>query len=70
MKFLAGLEANRLAGSDGDFRPGPRVAANPRLARAHVEDTKAPQFNAVARSERLFQAFKYGVDRGFRFVAG
>ena len=69
VKFLARLEANSLAWSDGDFRTGPRVAANPCLAWADIEYPKAPQLNPVARSERFFQAFKDRVDSRFRFVA-
>jgi hypothetical protein len=53
VKFLAWLEANSLAWSDGDFRTGPRVAADSRLARADIEDAKAPQLDPVARSERF-----------------
>ena len=53
VKFLARLEANSLAWSDGDFRTGPRVAADSRLARADIEDAKAPQLDPVARSERF-----------------
>ena len=69
VKFLARLEANSLAWSDGDFRTGPRVAANPGLTRTDIEYTKAPQFNPVTRSERFFQTFKDRIDSGFRFVA-
>ena len=69
MKFLAWLEANSLARSDGDFRTGPRIAANPRLARADIEHAEASQLDPVARSERFFQAFKNRVDSRFRFVA-
>jgi hypothetical protein len=54
VKFLARLEANSLAWSDGDFRTGPRVAADTRLTRADIEDAKAAQFDSVARSERFF----------------
>jgi len=69
VKFLARLEANSLARSDIDFGPGPRVAANARLARAYVEYSKAAQLNPVARSKRFFQAFKDRVDSRFRLVA-
>ena len=69
MKFLAWLEANRLTGRDGDFRPGPRVAANPGLTGTDIEYTKAAQFDPVTRSERFFQTFKNCIDSGFRFVA-
>ena len=69
MKFLARLEANSLAWSDGDFRTGPRVAANSRLTRADIEYAKASQLDPVARSKRFFQALKDRVDCRFRFVA-
>ena len=69
VKFLARLEANSLAWSDGDFRTGPRVAADSRLARAHIEDAKTAQLDSVARSERLLQALEDRVDGRFRFVA-
>ena len=69
MKFLARLEANRLAWSDRHFRTSPRIAANPRLARADIEYAKAPQLNPVARSESFFQTFKNRIDRRFCFVA-
>ena len=53
VKFLARLEANSLAWSDGDFRTGPRVAADSRLAWADIKDAKSPQLDPVARSERF-----------------
>ena len=69
VKFLARLEANSLAWSDGDFRTGPRVAADSRLTRAHIENAKTPQLDPVARSKRLLQALKNRIDGRFRFVA-
>jgi hypothetical protein len=69
VKLLARLEANSLAWSDGDFRTGPRVAANPGLAGADIEYPKASQLNPVARSKRFLQAFKDRIDSRFRFVA-
>lgn len=69
VKFLARLEANSLAWSDGDFRTGPRVAADSRLTRAHIEHAKTPQLDPVARSKRLLQALEDRVDGRFRFVA-
>jgi hypothetical protein len=68
VKFLARLEANSLAWSDGDFRTGPRVAADSRLTWAHIEDAKTPQLDPVARSKRFLQALKDRVDGRFRFV--
>jgi hypothetical protein len=58
VKFLARLKPHSLARSDGDLRTGPRVAPNPRLPRAYVENPKSTQFNPVTRSERLLQTFK------------
>ncbi len=69
VKFLTWLEANSLAWSDGDFRTGPRVAADSRLTRAHIEDAKTSQLNPVARSQRFLQALEDCVDGRFRFVA-
>ena len=69
VKFLARLEANSLARSDIDFGPGPRVAANARLARADIEYSKAAQLDPVARSKCFFQAFKDRVDSRLRLVA-
>ena len=69
VKFLARLEANSLARSDGDFRTGPRVAANPGLTGTDIEYTKAAQFDPVTGSERFFQTFKNCIDSGFRLVA-
>ena len=69
VKFLAWLEANSLAWSDSDFRAGPRIAATPCLAWAHVEHPETSELNPVARSESLFQAFENRVDSSFRLVA-
>src|ERR1035441_4133523 len=48
LQFLAGLEADGLAGRYGHFGAGARVPSNAGLARTHVEDAKTAQFNAVA----------------------
>jgi hypothetical protein len=53
VKFLARLEANSLARSDGDFCTGPRVTADACLAWADIKDAKASQLDPVARSERF-----------------
>lgn len=68
VKFLARLEANSLAWSDRDFRTGPRVAADPRLTRTHIENAETPQLDSVARSKRLLQALEDRVDGRFRFI--
>lgn len=69
VEFLAGFEADGFAGGDGDFSSGARVAAYAGFARAHIEDAKTAQFNAIAGGEGLLQAFKDCVDCCFRFVA-
>lgn len=68
MQFLARLEADRLAGSDGDLGPGPGIAADAGLARTYVENAKPPQLDPVSRRERLLEAFKNGVYRCFRLI--
>ena len=70
VKLFARLEANGLARRDADFRSGPGVAANARLAGPDAEDAEAAQFNAVAGCQSLFEALKDGVHGGFRFGAG
>jgi len=69
VKFLAWLEAYSLAWSDGDLGPGPRITANSRLARAHVEDPKPTQLNPVAGRQSFLKAFEDRVNGRFRLVA-
>ena len=69
MKFLARLEADRLARGYVDLGTGARVASNASLAWANVEDPETAQLDAIARSKRFFQTFKDGVDSRFRLVA-
>jgi hypothetical protein len=67
MKFLARLEANCLAWSNGDFSTCSGVAANAGLTRLDGEDAEAAQLDAVARNEGLLHAVEYGVNRRFCF---
>jgi hypothetical protein len=67
MKLFAWLEANRLAWSDGDFRPCPGVASDAGLARLYGEDAEAAQFDAISSDECRFHAFEDGIHGGFRF---
>ncbi len=69
MQFLAGLKAHRLAGAYGNLSAGPRITANPGLARPHIEDSKTTQLDPVSGRQGLFQAFKDGIYRRFRLVA-
>ena len=69
MKFLAGFETDGFAGGDGDFGSGAWVAADSGFARAHIEDAKTAQFDAVSSGQCLFEALKYGIDCRFGLVA-
>src|SRR5580698_8404952 len=69
VEFFARFEANGFPGCDGDFGSGTRVAADAGFAGTDIEDTKAAQLDAIALGKSLFQAFKYGIDRGFRLIA-
>ena len=67
VEFLAGLETYSLAGRDGDFGAGSRVAAYAGLAGLYSEDAKAAEFDAVALDQALFHRFEDGIDRRFGF---
>src|SRR5690242_8687920 len=70
LQFLAGLEAYRLAGRDGNFGAGARVAADSGLARPDVEHAKAPQLNAITLGQGALHAFKDGLYRQFGLGLG
>ena len=70
MELFAWLETDRFAWGDGNLGPGAGVSANSGLAWANAEDAEATKFDAVARSQSLFQALKDGVNGGFRLGAG
>ena len=67
MKLFAGLEADCLAWSDGDFGACPGIAADAGFTWLDGEYTEAAQFDAVARDEGLLHAVKYGVYRRLCF---
>ena len=69
MKFFPRFEAHRLTWGNRYFRAGARIAANTRLAGAHIEHPKSAQFYAVARCQGLLEALKHGVHGYFRLVA-
>ncbi len=62
VKFFAGLEANRLAGSDADLGAGPGIAADAGLAGLDGEDAESPKFNAFAGDKGLLHALEDGID--------
>src|SRR5208283_2739719 len=70
LQFLAGLEADGLAGRNGNFGSGARVASDAGLARTHVEHSETAQFNAIAGGERLLHAPEDGFDGEFRLGLG
>ena len=61
MEFFAGLEPDCLAGGNGDLGACSGIAADAGFARLYGEDTKATEFNAVARNKGLFHAFEDGI---------
>src|SRR5262249_47542254 len=66
LKFLAGLEPNRLARRNVHLLPGTRIAADARLARLYIENAKAAQLDAASAAERILHGLKYGFDRLLR----
>ena len=70
LQLLAGFEAHGFAGRNRNFGPGARIAANSCLARAHVENPKSAQLNAIAGCERFLHTLKDGFDRHFGFGLG
>ena len=65
VEFLAGLEADGLAGCDGDFCSGARVSAYAGFARLYGEDAETTEFDAVAFNEALLHGFEDGIDCRF-----
>lgn len=66
LQFLAGLEAHRFARRDADFLAGAGIAANAGLARAHIENSKAPQLNSLTFAKCILHGFKDRFDGLFR----
>jgi hypothetical protein len=69
VKFLAGLEANGLAGGDADLGSGAGIAADTGLPGTDIEDAKAAQFDALALGERALEGFEYGIDSSLGLIA-
>jgi hypothetical protein len=67
VQFLAGLEANCLAGGDADLSAGSWISADAGFPGPNTEHAKTAQFNTLAGGESLFQALKDRIDGGFRF---
>jgi hypothetical protein len=69
VQLFTGLEANGLAGGNGDFRAGAGIASHAGLAGLYGEDAEAAQFNAVSLAKSLFHGLEDGIDSGFRLDA-
>jgi hypothetical protein len=69
LKIFAGLEADGLAGSDGDLGSGAGIAAYAGLAGLDGEDAKTAELDAVALDQAVLHGVEDGIDGGFRFGA-
>src|SRR5580704_9030939 len=58
LQLLAGFETHRFAGWNGDLGAGARVAADPGLAWADVEDAEAAQLDALTVRQSPLHALK------------
>ena len=70
MEFLAGLEADGLAGGDGDLGAGAGVAAYAGFAGLDGEDAEAAELDTVAGAEGVLHGFEDGVNGGLGLGAG
>src|SRR5215471_10244259 len=70
LQLFSRLEAHGFAGGNIDLGSGARIAADARLARAHVEHAKAAQFNALALAQRFFHAGENRLYRQLSFGFG
>jgi len=67
MQLFAGLEADRLAGGDGDLGTRSWVAAYAGLARFYGKNAESAKLNAVARDEGRLHALEDCVYCGLCF---
>jgi hypothetical protein len=65
LEVLAGLEANRLAGGDGDLGTRARISSDAGFARLDGKDTEAAELDTVAAAQSVLHRFKNGVHGGF-----
>ncbi len=70
MQFLAGLEADGLAGRNVDFSAGARVAANAGFARADVENAETAKLDAIALRQCLFHRLEDDFHRALGLCLG
>ena len=67
MELFAWLEADGLAGSDGDFGARAGVASDAGFAWFYGEDAEASELDAVARNQGLLHAIEDSVYRSLCF---
>lgn len=70
LKFLAGLETDRLAGGDRHFLSSAWITPYAALARFDDKDPKAAEFNAVPARQRFLHRMKQCVNGLFGFQLG
>jgi hypothetical protein len=64
LEILAGLEANRLAGGDGDLGTCARIASYTGFAGLDGEDAEAAQLDTIAVAQSVLHRFKNSVHGG------
>lgn len=62
LQLFTGLKADRLARRNGHLGASPRVASDAGLARAHVKNAEAAQFNALTTRECPLHGLKDGLN--------
>jgi flavin reductase (DIM6/NTAB) family NADH-FMN oxidoreductase RutF len=65
LQFFPWLEPDRLARRNRNLSPGSRVPADSSLARLHIKNAEAPQFNAVSAFESLLHMLEDCLDGHF-----
>jgi hypothetical protein len=65
LEVLARLEANGLAGGDGDLGTCARISSDTGLARLDGEDAEAAELDTVAAAQGVLHRFKNSVHGGF-----
>jgi hypothetical protein len=70
LQFFSRLETHGFAWRNGNLGAGTGIASNASFARAHIEYSKSPQFNALTMSERLLHAFEDSFHRQLGFGFG
>ena len=70
MQLFTGLEADGLAGGDGDFCSGAGITSDAGFSRLDGEDAEAAKLDAITGNERLLHAVEDGVNGCLCFGSG